>query len=1529
MEVEMSINRIFSLMLYTFNVAEGVHTVTIQAEGAGFATCTSIDYNENMSCNNDECTGAFSVQTDGTPRTSLDVTTYTSTGTNLSCDVGSSNEDAYYEFVAPLSGMVVIDVDDTNLSGTNSNIVEGALLGSCGGAEIDCFGWNNTNYLGSYNTASDRGRVVSGLTPGNTYYIEVEHYNNDWTGTYDVIIRDLAPAIQANSVTCLDLSDAFSISDIGSAGEEYNCAMFNAPEFTGSDEEEYLLYTPAANQTVNLIASSASYDDADGIYIGLFEWTPSVNANCLGATAGMVIDGGATSGQVNSISLNAGTTYVIVVGEDYNDAVSVCVEIQVECGSSSSNSVPTVDCSAGTYTGRVNFSSLGAGAVSYNIVDDLTNTFTSISTATDYDFNYTNVLPHTVTLKGYDGASNLVCQDEVVVFNSGCNGSESCAGAPDITNNCTIGDLSGAINEGTLSDNPLCGNGTYVRTCSGGFSPSSNYEDIWYSIDNSGGADDITINITDLTGSEEVIVFLYNGGCTDAELLDHNYQNPVTTSVTAPAGSPGGSCAVFNSANTSLNFYNLSAYSTIYVRVMPYVNASNCVGLVNANFTICAVVPEPNDVCSNAIDVTINNGGTSSDGNLSAASDEGIACLAAVSGKDLWYDVNNILSTAPNYTGPYKVQFKADGQTGEQMIVQLIDGCYTCPTITVLAMDTLTFASPDSTDFNAYQLSGGLSNYKIRVVEYGGTTTTFTASAKLIAMDDVCDYFNSPVTGFRLWDGTNPIVKNIDFDFATDDDLYFNFTSLAAVPVYSGSIEFNITGLGANESVTVEVYERDPLYSTNCASLTMVGSSLNITSDGTYQYDCLNEFESDYLVRVVNTGTDKAILTLSAEPSPPVPINDRCSNIWNGSSVTFNGTPFDITGTTLSADFTNARECDNLNSTCSGSDLTASKDLWFYFTIPADNCPDIAVSTKITDVTITYDASNAFKDGYGFVYSDCSDGAKLECSGSLDGAGDSFVASGLTTGQTYLVRIKPSSLNSGNDYSFDIRADLGPVRPCNDRSEDALALGNVIQSGLDRTSCLNGPYSALGATSSSNPASGRDVWLSFVAPSPANGQNYQTPKSYVTIYLQSLSGGGVPYTLNLRVYDEVGLNNAVGVPFGETSVGTGSSINTNTNGDGWLSLGHLTPGDTYYIRIAHFENETTQVLYDLCLYDTKTTDACNTTSIAVAEGVECANDCSRYFRVKLPDNAPSGYYRFEAIGDNGTNVNTRMFYQPNETLGTNEGDITDYDQPCGVQSLVAEEAEGALPDPGTCNGGAGFYGVYNLIGAVPPMANLYYLQVYDETNVLGCGGLDICQINIKGPYSSVALASAAGVPDAICDVTQPVELIAFEGVNSGNYNTLTWATASELNNDYFILERSEDGVIFEELTRVEGNGTINTTQYYEAIDNNPFATTYYRLVQVDFDGTTDYSSIIVVQTTITKQINLSPNPSSNLITITGINKLEAETAIIYDLMGKHVSTKITFENGNALLDIQHLPKGLYTINLNINGDLVSKTFIKR
>jgi hypothetical protein len=112
----------------------------------------------------------------------------------------------------------------------------------------------------------------------------------------------------------------------------------------------------------------------------------------------------------------------------------------------------------------------------------------------------------------------------------------------------------------------------------------------------------------------------------------------------------------------------------------------------------------------------------------------------------------------------------------------------------------------------------------------------------------------------------------------------------------------------------------------------------------------------------------------------------------------------------------------------------------------------------------------------------------------------------------------------------------------------------------------------------------------------------------------------------------------------------------------------------------------------------------------------------------------------------------------------------------------------------------------------------------------------------------------------------PVELTSFTGsVDAHNAAVLRWVTAFEGNTAYFALERSTDGTSFSEAGRVTAAGSSNQTIPYQWIDPQTLEnTTYYRLRQVDHDGTPSYSSIVVLVPTphISRLIEVYPNPSA-------------------------------------------------------------------
>lgn len=158
----------------------------------------------------------------------------------------------------------------------------------------------------------------------------------------------------------------------------------------------------------------------------------------------------------------------------------------------------------------------------------------------------------------------------------------------------------------------------------------------------------------------------------------------------------------------------------------------------------------------------------------------------------------------------------------------------------------------------------------------------------------------------------------------------------------------------------------------------------------------------------------------------------------------------------------------------------------------------------------------------------------------------------------------------------------------------------------------------------------------------------------------------------------------------------------------------------------------------------------------------------------------------------------------------------------------------------------------------------------------------------------------------------PIELIEFVATPLGNNVELSWITLSELNNDYFTVERSISGFEFEEVGIVKGAGTVNERKYYRYLDQQPkVGVSYYRLKQTDFDGTVSFSEIARVDLNAPAQIVVHPNPIARSTTA-ALNY--SGSFAIFNSMGQMV---LLIENSNEL-DIRGLPSGVYTIK-SANG----------
>lgn len=182
----------------------------------------------------------------------------------------------------------------------------------------------------------------------------------------------------------------------------------------------------------------------------------------------------------------------------------------------------------------------------------------------------------------------------------------------------------------------------------------------------------------------------------------------------------------------------------------------------------------------------------------------------------------------------------------------------------------------------------------------------------------------------------------------------------------------------------------------------------------------------------------------------------------------------------------------------------------------------------------------------------------------------------------------------------------------------------------------------------------------------------------------------------------------------------------------------------------------------------------------------------------------------------------------------------------------------------------------------------------------------------------------------------PIELVSFNGSYEQPVVVLDWKTASELNNDYFTIERSASGVQFEELGKVPGAGTTSQPRSYSFVDASPFPKqTYYRLKQTDYNGASEYSEIIRVETSQDKERKMSvyPNPNTGTeITLTldnhtpfQLNSLEivSQQNVMLESFtsGTGSANQYTFKFG------RQLSRGLYIVRVRYNNKLESVKLI--
>ncbi|MEO1052050.1 MAG: T9SS type A sorting domain-containing protein [Bacteroidota bacterium] len=208
--------------------------------------------------------------------------------------------------------------------------------------------------------------------------------------------------------------------------------------------------------------------------------------------------------------------------------------------------------------------------------------------------------------------------------------------------------------------------------------------------------------------------------------------------------------------------------------------------------------------------------------------------------------------------------------------------------------------------------------------------------------------------------------------------------------------------------------------------------------------------------------------------------------------------------------------------------------------------------------------------------------------------------------------------------------------------------------------------------------------------------------------------------------------------------------------------------------------------------------------------------------------------------------------------------------------------------------------------------------------------------------SATRLTSFSPVTFASSDDSNPlpITLNTFTGEVVNGENHLFWETASEINNDFFEIQRSNDGERFEVIGITEGNGTTDEISQYRFIDSNPqVGVNFYRLKQVDFDGTSSFSPIVRLENTEVFE-NLDfivyPNPTRsgdiNIRLTSQVNNATLSVRLV-DAYGREFyngefdSSEFSQDQKLESSDLVDLRSGVYFVTIKRGIELVTKKLV--
>lgn len=476
---------------------------------------------------------------------------------------------------------------------------------------------------------------------------------------------------------------------------------------------------------------------------------------------------------------------------------------------------------------------------------------------------------------------------------------------------------------------------------------------------------------------------------------------------------------------------------------------------------------------------------------------------------------------------------------------------------------------------------------------------------------------------------------------------------------------------------------------------------------------------------------------------------------------------------------------------------------------------------------------------------------------------------------------------------FSVTINAQSNTPCTSGSPAApninVGVGCTYQAGTtagatQQTNANNGGTPSCGSM-------GQDVWYSFIAPASGSVQVQTTAGSITDGVIAIYSG-------TCGAFTELGCDDDGGAGLMPL-----------------LGVGGLTPGVIYFIRFWEYGGGTGT--FNICVTEASIAPPSTNTTCAIPNPI-CSGS-------PIIFTANAGGTDADVLNPGNdydclfTSPNPSWYYLEIDVGGNLVIDIT-------AGSDIDYEIWGPFPNLANAVANCNSYGV--------PEDCSYSFSAIEQAVVNGVVSGEVYVLLVTN-YANVvqtitineAAANTASTNCAI--VTLPVELAFFDGERNGDRVNLTWTTFSETNCDYFIVERSSNGVEWSAFDFVQGHGTTSQKNDYSVIDSHPFdGQNYYRLKQYDLNGSVFTSDIISISDKKMNELVLFPNPAQDRLKISSNDYFTMISLI--DIRGNVISSQSFDSIKQFELSLESMINGVYFVQIiGVNGQVTKRLVIQK